>query len=134
MQLGTGRPGFAGNGLLAAAGVRPCAGLGLWRAREEADGPDGIRGPPEARWCHGFEQRGSGQEGYAAMADGGARECGRGCYGMGTSKTKEGKRSEAHSEFVGGLGELGEASEAANRQRRSSVAEEGKSVGAAPRG
>ena len=53
---------------------------------------------------------------------------------MGTSKTKEGKRSGAHSEFVGGLGELGEASEAANRQWRSSVAEEGKSIGTALRG
>ena len=47
---------------------------------------------------------------------------------------KEGKRSGAHSEFVGGLGELGEASEAANRQRRSSVAEEGENVGTALRG
>ena len=114
MQLGTGRPGFAGNGLLAAAGVRPCAGLGLRRARGEADGPDGIRGPPEARWCHGFEQRGSGQESYAAMADGGARECGRGCYGTRTSKTKEGKRSGAHVDPVEVDGELGEAPEPTN--------------------
>ena len=89
-------------------------GVGLRRARRETDGPDGIRGPPEARWCHGFEQRGSGQESYAAMADGGAREYGRGCYDTGTSKTKEGKQSGAHSEIVGGLIGLGEASAAAN--------------------
>ena len=89
-------------------------GVGLRRVRRETDGPDGIRGPPEARWCHGFEQRGSGQESYAAMADGGARECGRGCYGTGTSKMKEGKRSGAHRGCDGGLGELGEAPEPTN--------------------
>ena len=89
-------------------------GIGLRRARRETDGPDGIRGPPEARWCHGFEQRGSGQESHAAMADGGARECGRGCYGMGTSKMKEGKRSGAHRGCDGGLGELREAPEPTN--------------------
>ena len=41
---------------------------------------------------------------------------------------------EAHREVDEQLGGLGEASEAANRQRRSSVAEEGKSVGTALRG
>ena len=92
----------------AAAGVWAHSGTRLRCARGEADGLGGIRGPPEARWCHGFEQRGSGQESYAAMADGGARECGRGCYGTKTSKTKEGKRSGAHSEFVGGLVGLGD--------------------------
>ena len=86
------------------------SGTRLRCPRGEADGLGGIRGPPEARWCYGFEQRGSGQESYAAMVDGGARECGRGCYGMGMSKTKEGKWSGAHSEFVGGLIGLGEAS------------------------
>ena len=55
--------------------------VGLRRARRETDGPDGIRGPPEARWCHGFEQRGSGQESYAAMADGGFGARGERRYG-----------------------------------------------------
>ena len=49
------------------------------------------------------------------MADGGARECGRGCYGMGTSKTKEGKRSGAHVDPVEVDGELEGVFGAANR-------------------
>ena len=106
---GVRRSGARGGGRSSAM-----CGVGLRRARRETDGPDGIRGPPEARWCHGFEQRGSGQESYAAMADGGARECGRGCYGTGTSKMKEGKRSGAHRGCDGGLGELGEAPEPTN--------------------
>ena len=57
------------------------------------------------------------------MADGGARECGRGCYGTGTSKTKEGKRSGAHSEFVGGLVGLGDGLWTTYRRRRSAVPE-----------
>ena len=70
---GVRRSGARGGGRSSAM-----CGVGLRRARRETDGPDGIRGPPEARWCHGFEQRGSGQESYAAMANGGARKCGRG--------------------------------------------------------
>ena len=56
----------------AVTGVWAHSGTRLRCTRGEADGLGGIRGPPEARWCHGFEQRGSGQESYAAMADGGA--------------------------------------------------------------
>ena len=57
------------------------------------------------------------------MADGGARECGRGCYSTETSKTKEGKRSGAHSEFVGGLIGLGDGLWTTYQRRRSMVPE-----------
>ena len=47
---------------------------------------------------------------------------------------REGKEAGAHGESVGADGELGEAETAANRRRRSSVAEEGENVGTVLRG
>ena len=50
------------------------------------------------------------------MADNGARACVRGCYGTGTSKTRKGKQSGAHSEVGEKLGGLGGVLHAANRR------------------
>ena len=112
-----GRPETTAASTTTAAGARSGAGAGLQGGREEAGGLDGTHGPPEALWCHGFGRRGSGQESWAAMADGGARARGRGCCGTGTSKEKEGKREGAHSELDGVVDEVGDALEPANPRR-----------------
>ena len=49
------------------------------------------------------------------MAHGGARACGRWCYRTGARKTKEGKRSGAHSEVVGDPSVLGDGLVMTNR-------------------
>lgn len=49
------------------------------------------------------------------MAHGGARARGRWCYGTGARKTKEGKRSGAHSKVVGDPNMLGDGLVTTNR-------------------
>src|SRR4051812_36472330 len=78
---------------------------------------------PGARGTRWFEQRSTAARFPAAMADDGARTCGRGCYGTGTSGMKKGKRAGAHSEDDEQVSGLGGGSEQMARPWRSRLPE-----------
>ena len=56
MQLGTGRSGFAGNGLLAAAGVRASGISTLLLTNEGAEALEGLYGSRQAQRVHARDQ------------------------------------------------------------------------------